>query len=732
MTPISLSDRQSAIAAIRALNDSPLQRRFREQKPWFVGVVYWNPADCDKTKLLYEFERIKGLGFNVLRFHSVEPMEIAPGEFDFSRSDLWMDVAAEVDLGVLLGMHTRPSSATLALHGLTVEEFAASQPADPRALAAIRATIAPMIQRYCQHPALFGWMGFGEPGPGPRSMDNPGDRQAFAGWLRDKYGSLEAVDRAWNIYPRAGQLILNAFEDAWRLGMWLPPEGAQAGLYPTLLRNYGARRDLMRFQTEQMLTRMRATIQIAKEIDPEHLIETGSHQVFSNQAHLRWDIGQWARAADLHTISIHLSWHFELAEGEIDRPVYMHARLVRDYFKDGWTSAFETTGGAVQYSGGYGNAITPGLMRRFMLNYLAAGNLSLAFWTWDHRPGGWEAGEYGLTTLSGAVSNWAQEAGCVARAFARCAGELWDADNETQVAILQNWDTDAIYELEPERHELRHAGPNDYTTGTRQQPGRARIGAARAMLNQGVPFEYVTEDELLAGIGLAYPAIYAPHLRSISDELLAALLAYVEKGGRLIADVQFAFEDSWGKLRATGPGGWQERLFGAYIDTIHDARTNRLRLNAFDVHGFYGDVQVTRARVLASFDDGMPAVTEVQIGQGSAVLVGFDAGMMCHRPGCEPVEQLLAALAWGDNRRSWECSAPIAFRRSAPTADHYFLINDGPARTAWLKVFDRVYRHGEDLITGRAITCAGSPSQIVAVELPAESAMWVRMEKTGA
>ena len=75
----------------------------------------------------------------------------------------------------------------------------------------------------------------------------------------------------------------------------------------------------------------------------------------------------------MHTTSIHLSWHFESVAGEVDLPVYLQARATRDYFKAGFTSAFETTGGAVQFSGGYGNHMDVGLMRRLCL-HLAAGN----------------------------------------------------------------------------------------------------------------------------------------------------------------------------------------------------------------------------------------------------------------------------------------------------------------------------------------------------------------------
>ncbi|MGC9346593.1 MAG: beta-galactosidase, partial [Anaerolineae bacterium] len=443
------------------------------------------------------------------------------------------------------------------------------------------------------------------------------DREGFANWLTDRYGTLDALDTAWNIYPREDRTIISDFEDA---------EDVLKGDKHI---NYGAVRDFMKYQAEKAIGRAKLVIDLVHELDPSHPISTGSHQLFANQAHLRWDIARWARIADIHFSSIHLSWHFEPVEGEVDRPVYMQARLTRDYFKGGWTSAYETTGGAVQYSGGYGNAMTPGLMRRLMLNYLAAGHQNIAFWTWNHRPGGWEAGEYGLTTLSGAISDWATEAAGIARAMDRYHAELWDAQDDPRVGLLQNWDTEAILEKEPERHDVKESRFASYSTGTRMQASRARIGAARALINHHIPFEYVTEPEILEGIAPVYPLIYAPHMRAASTELMDTLLAYVEVGGQLVADVQFAFMDPWGKLHEAGPDGPQARLFGAYIDTIHDARTAEVTLNGLPIEGFYGDLVPATGKILARFDNGKPAITEARIGRGRALLLAFDPGMLC-------------------------------------------------------------------------------------------------------
>jgi beta-galactosidase len=723
MNTISPKDYEKALAAYRALNDSPMQRRLREEKRWFAGVVYWKPGDYDAAQLKNEFRRIREMGFNVVRFHSAEPEELEGGGYDFTRTDNWMNAALESGLQVAHPCHPgKPSDRLLARHGITPEAYKASWLDDSASLAVLEEIVAAFVSRYRSHPALFCWGAGGEPGFGGYGLKLDYDQRRFGEWLKEKYGTLEELDHAWALYPEKGKPVVSSFEEAWK---YVPDPGDKPGfddILPFSARKYGPVRDMLRYQTEKTLARAQVLTRLIRKYDSDHPIIIGSHQMLLNQAYFRWDSGQWARIADLHFSSIHLAWHFELVKGEVDRPVYMTARLTRDYFKDGWTSAYETTGGAVQFDG-YGNAITPGLMRRLVLSYLAAGNVNVAFWTWNHRPGGWEAGEYGMTSFSGALTSWAEETGKIVRAMNQYHEELWEARHQVKVGLVQCWDNEAIYLQEAERHDMLGM-PGRFANGVKNLPPRAYIGLARALINHKIPYEYVTTQELLEGIALYYPVLYLPHLRAVPQAVMEVLIEYVKRGGRLVADVQVAFENEHGIMHPAGAGGLQERAFGAYIDMIHDTRTNPISLNGFSIDGFYGDLVPTNARVLARFDNGQPAVTETQLGRGSAVLIGFDAARMCFEPGNTAVEAWLASLSMGNDRLEWECDAPMAFRLSAPGADHYFLLNDGVARAALLKVFDRVYASGEYVIEERPIDLNGT----ISVDLPARSAVWLRFK----
>jgi beta-galactosidase GanA len=716
-----------------------MQERLLREHPLWVAAVYWNPQEEPYETLRDELKRIRETGFTAVRFHAFDPAESRDGTLDFRYPDQRFHAAHEVGLKVFPHLRLRsPIGAALAAAGLSAEDAAQLGLTDPRVVEAVRMRIRQVVGRYRTHPALLGWPVLGEPGPTSLPLTSDQDRLCFLAWLRDRYPQPADVHRAWLIYPNPGPAVdgheqqktvrrIASWDDALAMASAISRSNDGTALATTGMKHevFGAMRDLVRFRADGMIAQARTEAALIREVDPDHPVLVGCHQLFYNNPQLGWDTFETARTGDLHFSSIHLSWHFEHVFGEVDRPVYMQARMTRDAFKGGATSAYETTGGPVQYSGGYGHHMDAGLMRRLVLSYLAAGNQVLAFWDWRCRPGGLEAGEYALTTLSGKVTPWAREIGRIAAGMERCIEEIWKLRAEPELGILRCWDTEMVLSLEPNRFGSPDEGPSLYSRGPAHQHMRALIGASRAAINEQVSFEYLTDRELLAGIAGVYPTLYLPHVRGCSEAVLESLLAYVESGGRLIADVQFAFSDPWGKLRPRGERTLLTRLFGGWVDSIHHARTCPQRIGGVPVEGFYGDIELAGARTVKRFADGRPAVTEAVVGQGRGILLAFDAGRCCWRPGNTRVERLLGGLYRGPFGRKWKTDAPIAVRRAGETADHWFLINDGARRRATIEVFDRRYVAVEDMVEGTKRPVRGR----IRVDLPAYSALWLRCRK---
>lgn len=737
MTRIDPDFRRKALAAYRDFNDSPMQQRLREEAPVLVGAVYWNPQRDNADNIRREFTRMRDVGFTYVRLHCIDPVEHDGGTYDFSYADVRMDIAHEVGLKACVHNCPDPSMAILKEEGLGSDEAGRLGPDDPRVLRAIRHRYHAVVGHHKDHPALLKWTLSGEPHATGLPLTGDIDRERFRTWLEDHYGTPLDIHNAWLIYPDVdadfhsedGKCIMciESWDDAIKIAGMIEGQDNTFAIATTGMRRhelFGAFRDLARFRADEMIRKQVIYRDIIREVDQKTPIIIGSHQYFYNNGQMGWDQMGIGRVADASTSSIHLSWHFESVKGEVDRPHYMQSRLTSDCFKGGYSIAFETTGGPVQYSGGYGNHMDAGLMRKVMLNFLAAGNEGIAFWDWKPRPGGIEAGEYGLLSLSGKITERAEEAGRIIKAMERHRQEIWEAGSEAEVAIVRSWDTEAVMACEPRRFDLCD-GPTPYSSGPGQQHIRALIGSSRAAINQQVSYQYLSLHEIAAGLAGVYPAIYLPHVRCISDETLGLLREYVENGGHLIADVQIGFEDQYGKIRTDGAEGAVAHCFGAWIDDIHDARTRPQTVDGIQMPGFFGDIQTTTASVLQRFDTGKPAVTQAHIGRGLASLLAFDAARNCWEPGNEALEQYLGDLMRGGNPRRFACSIPMTFRRSAGSADHYFAINDGPARSAVLHVYDRAYSKVEDVLSGEAQNIGGA----IAVDVGAYSGLWLRCEK---
>jgi beta-galactosidase len=195
----------------------------------------------------------------------------------------------------------------------------------------------------------------------------------------------------------------------------------------------------------------------------------------------------------------------------------------------------------------------------------------------------------------------------------------------------------------------------------------------------------------------------------------------VEQGGRVVADVPTPWWDEYGRVVKSGPGTPFEKIFGATVRVFEHTHNAPQRLGAIDVNGAYALLKLTRAEAAAHFDSGLPAITEAKSGRGSAAYLGMEASIKCLRPGNAAVENLIVNTALRGRRPAWSVTGAVAYRRVAPGADHYFLINDGAAAVAELKA-EKEYRELDDAVTGERL---GS-GKLGRIALEARSGRWVR------
>ena len=543
----------------------------------------------------------------------------------------------------------------------------------------------------------------------------------FIEWLKKTYADVEALKHAWNCYSSSFGGGGGAKWQTW--------DDVAEGLPGYPQREFRHLRDILRFKADVQLDRLRQRVAEDTAIEPDEPIRAGG-EISIFLPHTSWAIDMEGYAeimaeAGAFYPSMHPGWHLEEVHFELVRPTFMQASMCADWARGKWSAPLESSGGPQWWSGG-GKAhfvpevqqkqpaftFTPGTMTQLIYSYLGAGFRGFGLWCWNPRDAGWEAGEYALCDRNNNVTPRAERVGQIGQAMRRLRRELWQAHKEPWVGLYQDWENDATWAA------LATPGRESY----KMDPIRARIGAARALINANVPWEHITGRPLAAGLAPRYRSIYLPATIRLSSDLIELLTDYVRQGGRVVLDMPGAWLDERAHLVDTSEGSGFEQLFGAVLHEYGYANNIPHRLDGQAMPGFTAVLTPTSARTLASYDTGGAAITENPLGSGTAVILGAQASLACMKPGNTAMEKLLVETALGSHEVPFTCHQAIVYRLAAPAADHYFLINDGPEQTVALDVHAWSYQAAADAVTGE-------PIDLGAIELEAHGGRWVRCEK---
>ncbi|MCU0245449.1 MAG: beta-galactosidase trimerization domain-containing protein [Bryobacter sp.] len=560
------------------------------------------------------------------------------------------------------------------------------------------------------------------PDPILREYDVP----RFRAWLRKNYESIDAINKAWNLFePGHVPDPFKTWDDVDRYVAAMAKEENSLRGYG---REFGRVRDVLRYKADGRTATVLEIMKEFRRVNPLAPTRTGGEMglflPFAWRAIKMEDLAETQREYGSFYPSVHLVWHFGEVNYEVARPLYMQASFANDLFKGGWSGAWESTGGPQQVSGSKGwnyeeGSTTPGFtvnagtMTQLYLSFLAGGFKGVGTWTWNHRKAGIEAGEYALLDRNNQVSDRAIRAGKIAQAARTYRDELWQAHKEPQVGVLLNWDNDAIWAALSVRNRDHF----------RHYPMQARVGVSRVLINGNIPWEYVTVDDLRSGLAPRYKVIYLAGQLALTDELLGFLTKFVEQGGRIVLDAPGGAYDEHGKVLPTAKGTAFEKLFGVELADLQYSNNVPRTLETDRLNGFVLELKPTRASVLARFQTGEPAATEHRLGKGSAVVLAWDASYACFKPGQNRMEARLRRFAMGMLVPPYSCEGAIVYRLAAPEADHYFFINDDAAKKVLLSFRNYRYRSVTDPVTGEKVTL-GAP-----LALEGYSGRWLRFEK---
>jgi beta-galactosidase len=598
-------------------------------------------------------------------------LEPEPGSFDFGWLDRVLDLLHEGGVRVDLATATASpppwlsrahrDSLPVTADGRTMWPGGrqAYCPSSPAYRAGAARLVERLAGRYADHPALAMWHVNNEYGCHVPRCYCDVSAAAFRGWLRRRYGDLDALNAAW------GTAFWSQHYSYWE--EINPPRLAPNFVNPT------QQLDFSRFSSDELLDCYRAEREILRRLTPDVPVTTN----FMAPQFKPLDYFKWAAEMDL----VSNDHYLRPAEGDTNIDLALAGDLTRGLAGGAPWLLMEHSTSAVNWQP-RNLAKRPGQMRRNSLAHVARGADGTLFFQWRASRSGAEKYHSGMVPHAGIDSRvWREvvELGGDLRRLAEVRGSRVVAD----AAIV--WDYEAWWAVELDSHPSVDAAFLD------------RVRAFHAALwRAGVTADVVHPAHDLG----AYRLVLVPSLYVVADAAAQALTDYVRGGGHAVVSYFSGIVDEHDAVRLGGyPGAFRELLGVRSEEFAPLAEGETVRLDDGTTASVWTeDLRLEGAQAVASYVDGpvpgRPAVTRHALGDGVAwyVATRIDPGPLlaraCEEAGVEPVVSGLPA-------------GVEAVRRRGAGGDYVFVLNhtDAPVPHGL---------GGTDLLGGDGIVPAGS------------------------
>jgi beta-galactosidase len=566
----------------------------------FVGTCY-QPIDRSPEEIDHDIAIMKRAGFNVVRmgdlsWDSFEPQQ---GKFTFEWFDKIMDKMQAAGIRVILDIPGTPAPIWLhrAYPGVDIvaqngtrlppAERYMDDISDPNYVREVSIMADALTKRYAHHPAIIAVGYDNEIGNGYMSYSEA-DRQRFIVWLKKKYGTIEALNKAWA--TQRWSRHLNSFEDV-DLPLADGPGPSERYLY------------LHRFWSDVAIARLRELDAIRQRNMPDvpsisNLWDTAPRRGFDYLSTYKSYVSYGAEGfypAD----PISGAFGALMTKGDLPTPI--------------WFNEFTAGGG-----GFYG---TPGRSRMYAYLGLMMGAQGFLAWTFNSHLGGEEQALFGLLDHDGTPSWKVDEFARIAAEFKQLQKYGFPRYTHPQVAVAYSFDSFVdSHPNGPSNTTLQYFRPSytDQVQGAFEPLFRANIDTA--IINIG-------HDSLKPYKLVVVPADY------VMDEASAnALRVYVSNGGTVLMTAFSAKVNEHGQWFDTPLPGRLNDVFGLRTSAFYDVATPL----EFDLDGHSVETGVRRyevlepstAEVLARFTntvDHTPAITINRFGKGAAIYLATES-----------------------------------------------------------------------------------------------------------
>ena len=528
--------------------------------------------------------------------------------------------------------------------------------------------IRQVVAHFKDHPAIAGYQVDNE--THPNSSDSPAMHADFVSRLKEKFGSVDEINKAWG-FAYWGQLV-SGWDD------FPPREG---------ILNPGYKLEWERFQRQTVTDFLHWQARIVREYARPGQFVThnwpGGIRTDADQIHV-------ARFLDIvavnpyHPVQDRLTGEFISFCGDLARSQKHSNYLVTETNAQsiGWDSRTQFP----PYDG---------QLRLNAYSHVSSGANMVAYWHWHSLHYGQETYWKGLLSHDLEPNRLYREAARIAREFKELGPRLVNFKPRSAAAILVSLDSYHGIQFMPFDDRV------NYMTILHQMYG------ALHRLNIGVDFVFAEYPERISN----YKVLLVPPLYIASDDLLSRISRYVKAGGHAVMSFKSGFANEYSTVRwQRAPGPLREAAGFSYQEFSTLAAPVALKGDPFGA-GTANRVDVWAEMILpegcetlASYDHHFfqryPAITRNNFGAGTLTYEGTYLT-------AELQEKVLLDVARRAGITSADQQLPRHVQVKHGTSNsgktlHYYL-----NYSATKQVFKYPYGAGTDLPTGAAVASGG-------------------------
>ncbi|CEK17222.1 beta-galactosidase [Chthonomonas calidirosea] len=459
----------------------------------------WYPEHWPEERWPEDVRLMRDLGMNVCRiaefaWSTMEPIE---GHYRLDWLERAVDLLHRNGIAVVLGTptaappawltHRYPETLTILPNGRPMQHGnrCHGSPNSPVFVKYSRLIVEQMARRFGKDERVIGWQIDNEYGHADYSEEA---RRQFHAFLKERYGSLEALNEAW-----ATAYWSQSYDNWEEIPLPIGPH------------NPGLMLDFRRFVTHTWRRFQKV------QVDTIRAYARPEQWITSNYMGWYEDFDHYLLAEDLDMVS----WDWYIGTGHHD---YLTTGALHDLTRGLKRRNFwvmETQPGSVNWAS-VNNVLYRGEARVMAFHAVAHGADALLYWQWRAAPGGQEQLHGCLIGADGKPRPFYEEAKEIGADFAKVSDVLRNTEVRNEVAILHSYD--ARWAVNFQRHH-RDFDPVNYLYQWYRPLASRQIGA-----------DVLRPEAELAG----YRVVIAPALMVLSEEVVQNLVTYVARGGLLV------------------------------------------------------------------------------------------------------------------------------------------------------------------------------------------------------